>query len=94
VITTPLAFLARFPEFAKAGEARIQAALDDAAAQTDATVFGTLTDRAQSLLAAHYLAGGPSGREARPKDVESKTVYLTAREEIELTHCGGYGAAP
>jgi len=93
VITTPLAFLARFPEFTKAGTDRIQAALDDAAAQTDATVFGNLTDRAQSLLAAHFLSVSPSGREARPKDVESETVYLTQRRELELTHCGGYGAA-
>jgi hypothetical protein len=95
VITDPAVFVANhFPEFAKANTGRIQAALDDAAANTSEAVFGASTERAQVLLAAHTLASGPSGREAKFRVIDSTTVYLTERHRLEDLVAPGYGVTP
>jgi predicted kinase len=95
VITDPAVFVAdHFPEFAKAKPSRIQAALDDAAANTSEAVFGTSAERAQVLLAAHTLASGPSGREAKFTVIDSTTVYLSERRRLEDLVAPGYGVTP
>jgi hypothetical protein len=94
VITDPAVFIVRRPEFAKASTARIQAALDDAAADTSEEIFGAAATRAQELLAAHILACGPSGREAKFKVIDSTTVYLSERKRLEDLVAAGYGITP
>lgn len=58
---TVSSFKDRFPEFEQAGSTLVQACLDDAAAQVNASAWGTATDRAVVLLAAHFLALSPFG---------------------------------
>lgn len=48
----------RIPEVAELGAALVQAALDDAEAMIDLTVFGDKALRAHVLYAAHILAAG------------------------------------
>lgn len=82
-------FIARAPEFrtlrsdATGGEARIQAALDDATARTDATVFGDHTDAAIFYLTAHLLAASPANKDARLKGEGFVSVYLEERRRLE-----------
>jgi hypothetical protein len=82
-------FLARAPEFrtfystATGGSARVDAALADATARTDATVFGVHTDAAIFYLAAHLLAASPANKDARLKGEGFVSVYLEERRRIE-----------
>lgn len=85
-------FLARAPEFrtfkseAANGEARIQAALDDAARRTDADVFGDDAESATFFLAAHLLASSPSGKDARLKGEGFASLYLEERRRLEAIY--------
>ncbi len=94
-------FLARHGEFTAvntANSAKVAAALADAAAQTDASVFGALTDQAHGLLTAHFLACNPAGREARMTPggdvMKYETVYLSARKLLEQNRCAGGWVLP
>lgn len=93
-VTDPAAFKVLRPEFAGAKDARITAALTSAANQTDETIFGDDAEDAQVLLACHILAMGPSGREAKFRDITSDTVYSVERRRLETIHCAGYGITP
>ena len=70
-------------EFDKVSDAKVQAAVDAAAARTDATVFGALTDEAHMWLAAHLLAADPRGGTVRIQGMGFRTVYLEERQRIE-----------
>lgn len=98
-------FRTRGPEFAAASDARVLAALADAAEQFDSSKFGTSSDRALFLIAAHLLASSPSGREAAvgrgPRDkggvgtgVITRSVYLTEFERLTSLYCAGFGTTP
>ena len=88
---TATTFKAALPEFEPISDARVTTALTDAAAQVDSRVFGDLTDRAVSLLAAHQLAVGPSGQAARldAKGGDGTTVYLSEWKRLARTKAGG-----
>jgi len=85
-------FLARAPEFrtlksdATGGEARIQAALDDATRRTDATIFGDDAESAIFFLAAHLLAASPAMKDARLKGEGFVSVYLEERRRLEALY--------
>lgn len=68
-------FRVRFPEFAKHPDPYVQAFLDDAEAELDATVWGDLYDRAHGLTAAHNLTLSPGGQMARLVNPETPTTY-------------------
>jgi len=84
-------FRLRFSEFKTLSDARILAALNDAAERTNPDVFGTSTNEAHGQLAADLLASSPGGAETRMKDEPTKTVYRVNRERLELEHCGFRG---
>jgi hypothetical protein len=85
-------FLIRAPEFvtfrsnAANGNARIQTAIDDATARTDASIFGADTEAAIFYLAAHLLAASPSGKDARLKGEGFQSLYLEERQRLEALH--------
>lgn len=68
-------FLARYPEFKTVGTALLNAALADALAQIDASIYGSKKDLAQGLLAAHLLAISPFGRSERTEPGSQTTLY-------------------
>lgn len=82
-------FLVRATEFrtlrsaATGGDARIQAAIDDATARTDATVFGDHAESAIFYLTAHLLAASPANKDARLKGEGFVSVYLEERRRLE-----------
>jgi hypothetical protein len=83
-------FLVLHREFANVGNTIVQQALDAAAAETDAEVFGDLTNEAHRFLAAHKLSVNPSGRAVRftnskggDLDGSGNTVYLVERRRLE-----------
>lgn len=79
---TAAQFVAQWPEFAPVDDA-VTTAVAEAELRTDATVFGALTDRAHGYLAAHILASGPTGKDARIKGQAFQTLYLAERERLE-----------
>jgi hypothetical protein len=84
-------FRERKAEFNAVSNAKVQAALDDAEARTDAEVFGDLTDEAHMWLTAHLLAADPVGREARLKGSLFDTIYLAERQRLEALVAPGMG---
>jgi hypothetical protein len=68
-------FLARFPEFEPATEPMIREAIADAVLNVDADIFGTKTDQAVKLRAAHYLAVSEWGKQARMISKDGSTTY-------------------
>jgi hypothetical protein len=77
----------QYPEFASAPDALVQAYLDRALARIDASVWGTLADQGQGLLAAHTLALAPNGQFARLTSEKGETTYgrQFARLEAQVT---------
>ena len=89
------AFRARYPEFSSVLDPTVQAALDEAEEETDATVFGSKTDAAHGTLAAHKLQSNPRGRETRLKPQggsDATSTYLKERRRLETLCCAGRGA--
>lgn len=77
-------FKTRAPEWKTARDERIDAALTQATARTDASLFGASTDDAVFFLAAHLLAVSPSGKAARLEGGKvARTLYLDERERLE-----------
>lgn len=71
-------FVAIHPEFAAiaaSNPAMVSTALADAAAETDATVCGSETDKVVRLKAADGLARSPFGQQAKLVDDEGRTPY-------------------
>lgn len=68
-------FLIKFPEFKLATLELIQAHLDDALLQIDATVWGDKVELGQGYLAAHTLALSPFGQQARIQNKDGVTTY-------------------
>jgi hypothetical protein len=86
-------FLEMQPEFSTAPTALLNATVAQAAARTDATVFGALTDEAHRWLIADILACSPFGREAQlaPKPGE-QSMYGVKRGELVALVAAGYGS--
>lgn len=68
---TATTFKARYPTFSPKADPLVVAVLAEAVAEVDARLFGTLTDTAVGLLAAHKLSVDPSGAAAR---LDAKTI--------------------
>lgn len=66
---------ARFKELEETDATTLQATLDAAAEEIDATVFGTQAAEAHANLVAHKLASSAFGRDARLKTDDRKNVY-------------------
>lgn len=77
------AFRARFAEMSKSTDDQVNAALAQAQAMTDATIFGALTDSAHGFLAAHLLSAWPGGKDTRIKGEAFTTTYLAERQRLE-----------
>ena len=75
------AFRVRFPEFEEGSDPLVQACLDEAATELNATEIGDPYDAAHGLLAAHKLAISPYGRAARMLNDEGKSTY-----EVEFSN--------
>lgn len=69
------AFRTRFGEFETATDPQVQAVLDAAASELNATEIGAPYDEAHGLLAAHKLAISPYGRAARMLNDDGKSTY-------------------
>lgn len=71
-------FRTRYPEFASAEDAQVQASLDDAATVlpvSGAQPWGAYYDQAHGLLAAHRLSISPWGMQARLDSNSADTTY-------------------
>lgn len=85
------AFRSRFPEFEEGSDGIVQACLDAAATELNATEIGASFDEAHGLLAAHKLAISPFGRAARMLNDEGKSTYevefqnVLSRSVVTLT---------
>ncbi len=70
-------FLIAFPEFGEADTPLVQAKLDEAAREIDASVWLTRADDGQGYLAAHLLAMSPMGNAAKLVTKDASTTYET-----------------
>lgn len=82
-------FRARFPEFATAADAIIDACLAEALLQTPSDVWGTKADAAQGLLTAHLLAISPFGRTAKLVSSKGDSTYGQRRREMTRALAAG-----
>lgn len=93
----------RYPEFAAAKPAQVQACIDDAMTQVNASAWGDRYDRAVSLLAAHFLALSPFGlglqlgvrRDPERNDTtdNGSTVYEQQYLELRASNIVGLAVA-
>ena len=68
-------FKAEYPTFANAPDALVQSRLDQAAARTNATVWGEQYAMGVMLRAADLLAKTPEGRRMRLVQNDGKSIY-------------------
>jgi len=88
-------FRNRRPEFATTSNVVVQAALNDAAAQMNQIVWGELYDEAHMWLAAHLIALGPSGHDARNEaNPSTGTTYKTQYDDLIPKAVSCYGTVP
>lgn len=101
-------FLEEYPEFGRVAGvpgsplpapvvARIDRALDAAAARIDAEVFGETTDEAHGLLTAAILSRGATGQDVRIKDTSAGapgSVHQRAFDALAATRACGLRAFP
>ena len=86
---TAASFKSRWPEFVPIEDARVEAALAEAALETDARVYGRSYDHAVGLLAAHKLAVSPAGQQARLEAKDASTTYEAERRQLGRKRGGG-----
>ncbi len=80
------AFRANHPEFGTSDEVSdvlVQQALDKAETQIDAGVWTTEAQEGQELTAAHILAIGPFGQDAKLVNEDGATVYSVRLEVLQ-----------
>lgn len=87
------AFLVRQPEFRTCPEELLEAALADAEARIDASVFGSSENEAHKWLTADILAHSPWGRASKLVGDEGKTTNIYGQKYQELVNivAAGYG---
>jgi hypothetical protein len=85
-------FRSRFSAFAgqTPSDALVQAKLDEAEEQIDATVWGTKAEDGHANLTAHLLALEPFGTDARLVAKDGSTVWGTRHEELAKIVGGAY----
>lgn len=84
-------FRARFPE-APTEDTFVQARLDEAELEIDATVWGAKAETGHGYLTAHKLGMTPYGRDARIEkpDGEITTTYGELFEQLAMRVGGAY----
>ncbi len=75
-------FRAWHSEFRAASDDLIQLHLDEATLEVAADIFGTKTEKAIRLRAAHSMAMTPFGRSARLVQDDGTTIYWTQFKEL------------
>jgi hypothetical protein len=96
---TRASFITAKPEFAKAGNTQIDAALAAAELETSDTAFGDSRDWAVILKTADMLGASPAGRDARLmlKDTGAATTYgvqLLAMQQAAAVSASRFGSQP
>lgn len=86
---TPTSLKARWTEFGPTDNAVVQGAIDEAARQCDASVYGASQDDAVTLLACHRLAVSPQGMSSRLEGGDAPLPSSTTTDLARTT----YGAA-
>lgn len=86
-------FLAAHPEFESATEPMVRIVIADAINNVDEGVFKTKTDQAVRLLAAHYLAVTPFGRNARLSSKEGNSTYMVQFKALTRSMTPGFRVA-
>jgi hypothetical protein len=92
-------FILRCPEFARTGEAQVEAFLADAALEVDADVWGEKTDLGIYYLTAHNLALSPYGNAAQmvidndENTPHGNTVYGVKYDTLVMQVSSGYRVA-
>lgn len=86
-------FLAKYPDFEPASKTMIDEALADAVKNVDPEIFGEKTDQAVALLAAHYLALQPFGKQARLREKDGSTTYGTQFFKLARSMTPGFRVA-
>lgn len=76
-------FRTRFPEFAPAADALVEACLAEALTQTPSDVWGDKADAAQGLLTGHLLALSPFGRNAKLSSEKGESTYGKRRAAMQ-----------
>jgi uncharacterized protein YcbX len=90
---TLASFRARHSEFTATPDVAVQAALDAAADEIDATVWGASAAEGHGLLAAHKLALSPFGVDMRLGafgDNKARSVYGDQHEQLAARVGGAY----
>lgn len=82
-------FRTRFPEFAPAADALVEACLAEALLQTPSDVWGTKADAAQGMLTAHLLAISPYGRTAKLVSAKGESTYGQRRQAMTRALAAG-----
>lgn len=80
--TTPADLQSRWPFFATAEDATLQAAIDSATLECDVEHHSTLFEEGVALLAAHKACLGPAGVKARLVDHTGRSVFLSEYERL------------
>lgn len=89
-------FKKMFPEFAEVPNARLQMFFDFAAENVNRNIFAEKSDRAEALLAAHFLTladrGGAAGPITSEKVGDLSRSYGTIKSEQEELAATAYGS--
>jgi hypothetical protein len=76
------AFRTRYPEFRTAPDPFVQAVLDSAATELNATEIGAPFDEAHGLLTAHKIAISPLGTNSRVLNDAGETTYQVELDRV------------
>lgn len=90
-MATAAALKVSYPEFVRTDTALIDAKLAEAALSCDPLVWGSRTDEAIMLTAAHLLAISPWGQQAKLSARDGSSVYQKRLEDITPQVAHGYG---
>jgi len=83
-------FRARFPEFERTADSRVEDALVGSSLECNADQYQQLYSEAVLYLAAHRLGSSPFGQATRSKDAGKITIYQQHYERIQQLAGGGF----
>lgn len=91
---TAAAFKAEYPEFEDAPDALVEAKLNQAGLELDATIWGVRAATAVSLLGAHKLACSPFARAMKLVLKTGDTYYLQEYKRLQVATCAALRLVP
>lgn len=86
-------FLTQFPEFRNTDLDLVQAMLNAALLEIDASVWRAKADQGQGYLAAHKLALSPFGQNARMVAKDGTTTYMVHYDALRGQVASGFRVA-